>query len=285
MRVTGIAGIRDKVLVGAVVLGLVVAGVGAGATAGATVRGSDPSTAGAAPQPVAPVLDRALRGRDALAHLETTGQVSKVAARVGWSVERLRGTLGSDESLIVQPDGSLMYSEATAVGGASAAAASPTYTSTELAQAFMLQSDPASHKVMYLDFVGFDDVIYNYSTHTNVPVTYTAFDIDGNLPCPAGTADPACFTTDELTIIRDTWARVAAAYAPFDVNVTTRDPGRAAIINSCWGTIFTTCASPNDPDFGTHLSFTDAQPAYDICQAGTRTPGAARSVGSTATCG
>ena len=49
----------------------------------------------------------------------------------------------------------------------------------------------------------------------NVPAT-PAYDIDG---------DPTTFNTTELANIQQTWARVAEKFSPFNIDVTTADPG------------------------------------------------------------
>ena len=45
-------------------------------------------------------------------------------------------------------------------------------------------------------------------------------------------ADPTTFSDAERTVVIDVWRRVAQDYAPFDVDVTTQDPGQDAITRS-----------------------------------------------------
>ena len=49
------------------------------------------------------------------------------------------------------------------------------------------------------------------------------FDTDGS---------PSTFSEAERAVIQDVWRRVAEDYAPFDVNVTTADPGEAALVRT-----------------------------------------------------
>lgn len=68
-----------------------------------------------------------------------------------------------------------------------------------------LSSDPAAPATLYLDFVG------DPNTHST-----PAYDLDG---------DPTTFSDAELANIREIWARVAEKFSPFNLNVTTVDPG------------------------------------------------------------
>jgi hypothetical protein len=71
---------------------------------------------------------------------------------------------------------------------------------------------PGAQAMLYLDFDG--DFQSQWGSYTNI--TTPAFDTDG---------DPTTFTQSELSAIHDVWARVAEDYAPFNINVTTVDPG------------------------------------------------------------
>jgi hypothetical protein len=71
---------------------------------------------------------------------------------------------------------------------------------------------PGAPATLYLDFDG--DFESQWASSTNI--TTPAFDTDGN---------PGSFSASELTAIHDVWAYVAEDYAPFNINVTTADPG------------------------------------------------------------
>jgi hypothetical protein len=87
-----------------------------------------------------------------------------------------------------------------------------------------LSSRPSSTHTIYLDFTGHVTVGTSWNGQYGVPTISTpAFDLDGK---------PAAFNQAELDVIVQVWSMVADAYAPFDVNVTTADPGIAAIVRS-----------------------------------------------------
>jgi len=75
-----------------------------------------------------------------------------------------------------------------------------------------LNSDPGAPATLYLDFHGEPAATWG---GYDVPAT-PAYDIDG---------DPTSFSPQELANIQQIWAGVAEAYSPFNVNVTTVDPG------------------------------------------------------------
>jgi len=75
-----------------------------------------------------------------------------------------------------------------------------------------LNSDPGAPNTLYLDFHGEPAQQWGFYS---VPAT-PAYDIDG---------DPTTFSAQELANIQQIWAAVAEAYSPFNVNVTTVDPG------------------------------------------------------------
>lgn len=72
---------------------------------------------------------------------------------------------------------------------------------------------PGAHAKIYLDFGG-----TNYSGRWGgyTPGTVPAYDVDGN---------PSSFSATELANIREIHVRVAEKYSPFNINVTTVDPG------------------------------------------------------------
>lgn len=85
-----------------------------------------------------------------------------------------------------------------------------------LAWTFQLHSSPTSSKVIYLDFDGHTTSGTSWNNSTMGSSFYSpAYDFDGN---------PASFSNDELSRIQQIWQRVAADYAPFDVDVTTQAP-------------------------------------------------------------
>jgi hypothetical protein len=94
------------------------------------------------------------------------------------------------------------------------------------ADTFALHSDPGAPYTIYLDFSGYKllGTLWNTLQSILMPIlNVPAWDPDGN---------GATFAPDELSRIHEIWERVAADYAPFNVDVTTEDPGSAALIKS-----------------------------------------------------
>jgi hypothetical protein len=75
-----------------------------------------------------------------------------------------------------------------------------------------LNSDPGAPATLYLDFHGEGAMTWGGLFAPATP----AYDIDG---------DPTTFSSQELANIQQIWAAVSEAYSPFNVNVTTVDPG------------------------------------------------------------
>lgn len=94
--------------------------------------------------------------------------------------------------------------------------------SLPLDQTFRLHSLPGANLVIYLDFTGHttDGTMWNTNITSGAAIISPAFDTDGN---------PAAFSDSERTAIQDIWRRVSEDYAPWDVDVTTEDPGEEAI--------------------------------------------------------
>ena len=78
-----------------------------------------------------------------------------------------------------------------------------------------LNSRPAATAKLYLDFDG--DVTPTWGT--NAPGTTPAYDTDSN---------PLTFSDTEIAAIREIFARVAEKFSPFNLNVTTVNPGSFA---------------------------------------------------------
>ena len=92
------------------------------------------------------------------------------------------------------------------------------------ASTFFLHSRPTAKKTIYLDFDGFTARGTSWNTTYNIAsIVSPAWD-----PARNG----AAFTPGELDEIQATWQRVAADFAPFDVDVTTEDPGEANLVNT-----------------------------------------------------
>ena len=117
-----------------------------------------------------------------------------------------------------------------------------------LADTFLLHSNPNATKTVYLDFDGNTTSGTSWNSSYGVdPIVSPAYDPDG---------DGALFTDNELTRIQRIWQRVAEDYSPFDINVTTEDPGEAALVNTGNG----------DTEWGIRIVFTIDN--FDACGCG-----------------
>jgi type II secretory pathway pseudopilin PulG len=89
--------------------------------------------------------------------------------------------------------------------------------------AFLLHSNPGANCVIYMDFDGHVTVAgnqWNALVNGGNPITALAWSMDANR---------AAFSAVELNKIIDMWRMVAEDFMPFDVDVTTEDPGPAAL--------------------------------------------------------
>jgi subtilisin-like proprotein convertase family protein len=88
---------------------------------------------------------------------------------------------------------------------------------------FALHSNPGAAKVIYLDFNGHNvrDTPWNTNGFGNII----------NLPYSSD-SDFSTFSAAEKLLIRSVWARVSEDFLPFNVDVTTEDPGVEALKNT-----------------------------------------------------
>ena len=148
--------------------------------------------------------------------LEAAAQVN------GMSVDRLTTLLESNPSAELDQEGRLLFKDRAPAGRVAASAAVPT-ADYPYADTFRLHSLPGAQRTIFLDFDG----------HT---VSGTAWnDLEGLRSgfYPGLSVDgSAAFNDAEKDIVQDVWQRVAEDYAPFQVDVTTQDPGLAALTRS-----------------------------------------------------
>jgi PKD repeat protein len=170
------------------------------------------------------------RGQGAINKLKD--RLPEVAQKHGKSSQELIRLFLEDHTLHVDDTDSLLYvddgvddateqTEITQTDAPETSAAAP----FSYEQTFQLHSRPGSNRVIYLDFNGHvtSNTVWN-TTYTNgQPINSAPFSLD---------ADPNTFTTQEQDVIQYIWQRVAEDYAAFNVDVTTQDPGDAAIFRS-----------------------------------------------------
>ena len=204
----------------ALALAVSLAGV-AGSTALAAEQPVDPQPSEPSAHAVDPLagsdLD-VLQGEDAVGELVSTGELDEVAASAGVAPDELIDELVDDPSLFLTGDGSLGYAEA--LPPTDTVVPSALTTVPLAANVFALESRPTSPRVIYLDFDGHVSSDPGWAS-VGAPATITSapFDIDG---VPG-------FSEAEQAVIFEVWQRVSEDFVPFDVNVTTVDPGVEAL--------------------------------------------------------
>ena len=110
-----------------------------------------------------------------------------------------------------------------AIANATTASGGTTSAAITVTDAFTLHSKPGASKVIYLDFDG--------HTTTGTPWN-TNFTAGANIVTPPYSNDATvstAYSQVELDNIYSIWQRVVEDYAPFDVDVTTQDPGLEAL--------------------------------------------------------
>ncbi len=137
-----------------------------------------------------------------------------------------RSACGRDKCLHVDAKGKPLYvCNHGPVAEANVGQQTDPYVATAtfpLADTFKLHSRPGAKRIIFLDFDGHvtRGTSWNSGFTAGADIVSPAFDTDGN----AG-----AFSDAERTAIQDIWRRVAEDYAPFDVDVTTEEPGAAAL--------------------------------------------------------
>ncbi|RYB92656.1 hypothetical protein EUA06_06875 [Nocardioides glacieisoli] len=205
-----------------------------------------PVSAQAAPAGASDVdLDHPARGAQAVRLLGS--DLDDAAAGNDMSSAELTELLTTDPSAWVDTSGAVFFLDGTAT----APADDPVVAEAPLDQTFLLHSKPGSTKTIYLDFNGGTASGTGWhASYPTTPTTQPAWD-------PAGNG--AAFSDAELTSIQTIWQYVAEDYAPFDVDVTTADPGPAGIHRS----------SALDPAYGSHVLITPSVGAQEaICPGG-----------------
>jgi PKD repeat protein len=173
----------------------------------------------AAAEPGGPKLDHPLNGEAAIAALGP--QLAAVAQSHGKTTAELAKMLRSDHTLWVDTKGKLFYREDAPAGADPSPAGAEPAGLEPLSNTFVLHSKPGSKRVIYLDFDGhtLQNTAWNGGSVPN-PLVCPPWDTDGNA---------SVFGDAERTVIQKVWQRVSEDYAPFDVDVTTEDPGDAAM--------------------------------------------------------
>ncbi len=233
--------------------GLLTALVAGALPAPVAARAATESPAGATDAPETPdvELDEPLSGTQAVTALGE--DLEAVAASAGMTGPELRATLLDDGTLWVDEVGSLFYADAGMLPSPEPGplpGAEPDGPPFPYEDTFTLHSRPGSTKVIYLDFTGGTITGTAWNNQDNgVSFDALAFSIDG---------DRSAFSNSEREVIQRVWQSVAEDFAPFDVDVTTEDPGQEAITRS----------GPTDDDYGTRVMVTDTPTIASTCNCG-----------------
>jgi hypothetical protein len=175
-------------------------------------------------------VDGLIQGDAAAARVED-GSVDVDVVR-GWTVSDVIETLREDEAVWLDPSAGLFVADPVDHLANTSAAPIPITTERaredraalpDLSDALRLHSRPDATRKIYIDVDGHVTSAGAWNSISGGAIVSDPFDMDG---------DPSRFSSLERTVIRSVWQRVAEDYAPFDVNVTTQDPGLAALARS-----------------------------------------------------
>jgi len=163
-------------------------------------------------------------------------RLHELADWYGQTDSDFRDLCGRDKSIGADRHGRLQYvcsgivaaNGATSGWGTSGVVFQAPYADS---QTFLLHSKPGATKVIYLDFNGntTSGTPWNTSYTSGAAIVTPAYDIDGN---------PAAFSSTELANIQVIWQAVAEDYFPFDVDVTTQDPGLEGLRKTSSGDVY-----------------------------------------------
>jgi PKD repeat protein len=174
-------------------------------------------TAGAAPSPTA--VSR-WSGQEAINRLGS--RLPAVAAANSMSTAEFREHLLEDATLFVDNTDRLLYQEPVLPADVIAAGSAATVFDSTIPEsdAFLLHSKPDATRVIFVDFDGYMMSGTAWNGSTGGDCYAEPYDSDNS---------PNTFSSAERQQIISVWRRMAEDFAPFDVNVTTEDPGDAAI--------------------------------------------------------
>ena len=165
------------------------------------------------------------------------GKLPEVAAWYGTTPQQFASMLIQDNTAWIDTEGRLFYIEEFPEPAAEGGASTLAVESFPYDQTFKLHSRPGAKRVLFLDFDGHTTTGTAWNSSYGSQIVSPAYDIDG---------DRTSFSNAEMDRIQNVWQLVAEDYAPFNVDVTTEDPGNDAITRS----------SNNDDRYGTRVVMT-----------------------------
>ncbi|MBM4048247.1 MAG: hypothetical protein FJ279_24350, partial [Planctomycetes bacterium] len=171
------------------------------------------------PQPFADALTQASADPIVVLDLDGPSSTPSDSPRVAQGLGAAGRPVTEDPSLPIGAAGPSGPAAAPVVSG-------PHVAPFPYAQTFTLHSLPGASKIIYLDFNGHTtpgNTAWGKTYNGGQPIITAPFDMDGN---------PDAFSEEEQRVIQRVWQRVAEDYAPFELDVTTQDPGDAALARS-----------------------------------------------------
>jgi len=189
---------------------------------------------------VAPAESNALDGVNGDEAIMVLGdRLGAVAELHGMTPGELEALFRRDATLWLTDDDRLLYVDVYPDFGAGGVPEPPAAGGDiPLEDAFILHSDPDADRVIYLDFDGHHSV----NNAWNHDIEFPPFNLGGS----------PFFTETELNQIINIWRRVVEDFAPFEVDVTTEDPGVAALTRS----------NPADEEYGSRCVMTQATDGF-----------------------
>ncbi len=199
----------------ALIAGLMLVAVG---TSAASAQPSEPSPPAVTATASTPGFARGHAALDRLGN-----RMDAVAAGYGLSRAELRSMFLADSTLAVDGRLELAYFDVLGPGETAAEAATAVGFEpiTGEGSQFELASLPGADQTIYLDFDGHVTTGTSWNGGYGVDVI--------NSPPYDTNGDPTTFTSGERSVIERSWAVVAEDFAPWNINVTTVDPGAEAL--------------------------------------------------------
>ena len=177
----------------------------------------------AGPRSSIPPPGSEVRGEEAVRALGS--RLSSVASELDLSRAELESTILRDSTLSVDSRGQLTVTEplrdqALSLDSAASWSTTPLYS---VDRTFRLHSRAESRRTIFLDFTGHTMTGTRWNEKENrTTITLLRFDLDGD----------RAHSVEEHALIQNAYLSVSEDFAPFDVDVTTEDPGTEALRKS-----------------------------------------------------
>ena len=177
-------------------------------------------------KPTFPIISLPEKAQGDKAIQALAGKLSEVAAWYGMSTQEFARIMREDPNAWLDKKGRLLYIDEFPEPAQEEEGAMVEEGPFPYSQTFLMHSLPDSNRVIYLDFDGHTVSGTAWNNSYGDPIVSPAYSTD---------SDRSTFSNTELDRIQRIWQRVAEDFAPFDVDVTTEDPGQAAITRSSSG--------------------------------------------------